>query len=412
MLNDEQQIALEKITHWLYHEKQNFFLLKGSAGTGKTFCIRELSSRGGMYVYTAPTNKATKVISESVSTDGESPTCMTIYSLLGLTMDTNEDIKVLKDSKRRIDLSMYTAIVVDEASMINKQLYEHIEMAAIKQNARFIFMGDPAQLNPVKEQASRVWEIGSNATLTKVMRHDNAILDTALKIRAQVDERYPKVSLVSNNDGTEGVWRLRRAEFEAAIKVDAQAGLFTEKNKSKIIAWRNRAVLKLNDIVRNTIFPNSPTWVPGDRVVFASAIKGVDETVLATIDDEGTVLEAVIEYVGNYKAWALKIQVDDSIEINASVIHTDSIATYKDDLERLRDAAKEDRSKWRSFWFLKEFFNDIRYAYAITAHRAQGSTYETAYVCWQDMLLNHNVNEAYRCLYVAATRPKKKLIFS
>ena len=64
------------------------------------------------------------------------------------------------------------------------------------------------------------------------------------------------------------------------------------------------------------------------------------------------------------------------------------------------------------FWEFKEAFHKLRHAYAITAHRSQGSTYDTAFVDWRDILLNRNRGEAFRCLYVACTRPKRRLFLN
>jgi ATP-dependent exoDNAse (exonuclease V) alpha subunit len=64
---------------------------------------------------------------------------------------------------------------------------------------------------------------------------------------------------------------------------------------------------------------------------------------------------------------------------------------------------------WKKFWAFKESFHSARHAYAITAHRAQGSTYQIAFVDYRDILLNRNRQEAARCLYVATSRPKKEL---
>jgi DNA replication protein DnaC len=44
LLTEEQSNALRQIDHWLNKTNENFFILKGSAGTGKTFCIRELTT--------------------------------------------------------------------------------------------------------------------------------------------------------------------------------------------------------------------------------------------------------------------------------------------------------------------------------------------------------------------------------
>ena len=415
-LTDEQSSAIARMRLWLDTTRESFFLLKGSAGTGKTLCISDLATAGGRFAFTAPTNKATKVLKDSVTTDTYKPLCKTIYSLLGLTLGTDGEVKELKGGKSKVMLSSYDAIVVDEASLISKELFAHIETAAIMHNARFLFMGDPAQLPPINEKSSRVWEIGSAAMLTRVMRHDNEILALATKIREEVDKAEPNTRLAAANDGVEGVWKLDRGAFEAQIKEDAIAGLFSLQNNCKVIAWRNKRVDAFNKLIRGAIFndPLTPKWTAGDRVLFASAIKDHEERVIASIDDEGTVVETDIEIYNGLKAWILTVQLDDEegTIVEAIALHEDAVEAYTSKLRVLADDARSKKTRWHSYWAFKELFHEVKYAYAITAHRAQGSTYETAYVCWQDILRNSNVNEAYRCLYVAATRPKKRLILS
>ena len=413
-LNDEQSIALNRIVEWLTEETSNFFMLKGSAGTGKTFCIKELTDRNpGKFAYTAPTNKATKVLRESVTTQSYRPLCRTIYSLLCLTLSNDGEIKKLRVPKDPVDLSIYNLIIVDEASMISKDLFAQIELAAVKYSVRFLFMGDPAQLPPINENSSRVWEIGASATLTKVMRHDNAILELATRLRDEVDNAVPKVHLAANNDGEIGVWRYDKIAFEHNIKEHAKSGKFSKPDGSKVIAWRNVRVNIFNKMIRDIIFtPDTPAWVAGDRALFASVVKDRYGMVLAAIDDEGVVVNAEVSDMDGFKAWYLDIELDDGRVVLANPLHADSIAAYE---ERLRIFAEEARSrerKWQDYWDLKEHYSDMKYAYAITAHRSQGSTYDTAFVCWQDILRNQDANEAYRCLYVACTRPRSKLILS
>lgn len=91
------------------------------------------------------------------------------------------------------------------------------------------------------------------------------------------------------------------------------------------------------------------------------------------------------------------------------VLHPEFEGPYKRRCEQYAEAAKLDKRKWRFFWDFKESFHSLRHAYAITAHRAQGSTYDTALVDMRDILLNQTRREAFQCLYVACTRPKKRL---
>jgi ATP-dependent exoDNAse (exonuclease V) alpha subunit len=412
-LNNEQQDALVAIVNWLEGPYTPFFKLEGGAGTGKTFCIRRLvEMRPGAYVFTAPTNKATKVLKDSVSTPAYTPLCRTIYSLLGLKLSNDGEVKEVKAPKDHIKLKYYDLVIVDEAFMINAQLFKLIEEAALRDRVRFLFMGDSCQLNPIGEKQSKVCDVASGATLTRVMRFDNQILVLATKLREEVDKAEPYVKLESDHSDGEGVWRLVKNEFEEKIKEYAEAGLFSIANNTKVIAWRNIRVNYFNKLIRDIILPGAPAWTIGDRVIFASPIRDEYDALLAAIDDEGVVTSVDLGMEDGFKIWLVEVEIDEGRIAVARVLHEDSEKEYQD---RLRDFASEARSrerKWQDFWNLKEQFNELKYAYAITAHRAQGSTYENVFVCWQDILRNPDVQEAYRCLLVAATRPKKRLLFS
>jgi len=67
---------------------------------------------------------------------------------------------------------------------------------------------------------------------------------------------------------------------------------------------------------------------------------------------------------------------------------------------------KARKKAWSSFWELKNTFQSVRYAYALTAHRAQGSTYDNVFVDMADITANKDKREAYRALYVACTRAR------
>src|ERR1700676_302020 len=150
-----------------------YFCFRGYAGTGKTSCMREVARRVGAsnarFAYTAPTNKAAKVLREIVGQ------ASTIYSLLGLRVDKNGETKQIAHGKP-VDLSDLDVIVVDEASMVNAHLFDLLSDIADKFNLKVVFMGDPAQLPPVKESESLALQGETGIQLTKVMRHDNQIL--------------------------------------------------------------------------------------------------------------------------------------------------------------------------------------------------------------------------------------------
>lgn len=414
-LNFEQQAALNDMMAFLAEPSERFYVLSGSAGTGKTFCIRELVNRiKGRLVFTATTNKATKELRRSVTTKEYKPECRTIFSLLGLRLEASGEVKELSAPEDPIDLSAYVAVIVDEASMVNENLRGFIKQAAVDHGVKFIFMGDAAQLPPVGELRSPIWKIERGARLLKVERHDNQILTLATRIRDLVDHPAPSIKLASDNDGEQGVWVESRATFEAMIRREAEIGGFSKPNCSKAIAWRNVTVDGLNKLVRNVIF-DKPTemWLPSDRVIFTSPAKDLDDETIATTDDEGTVDRVGEEYHpihGDIKIFRITLTLDDGPTVVARVLHPDSQLRFAARCEELAAEARGNSRKWRLFWDYKDSFHQLRHAYALTAHRAQGSTYDTAFVDYRDVLINRNRQEAFRCLYVAATRPKRALV--
>jgi len=417
-LNPEQQSALDDILTFLADPDSHFFLLSGYAGTGKTFCIQHLIPlvRGRM-IFTAPTNKATKVIRDTLTNSEYKPECRTIYSLLGLRLEANGEVKELAVPEDPLDLTAYRAVIVDEASMVNANLFKFIKETAEAQHIKFIFMGDSAQLPPVGEVSSRIWkEHHQTSTLKTIMRYDNQILALATELRTKVDHPAPSIKLLNNNANGEGVWKMSEGEFEHRVLDAAGEGLFSLPNNAKAIAWRNITVDAMNRRIRNRIFDNPQSlWLPDDRIILMEPAKDLEDNVIATTDEEGVITRVEADWHPvwkEFKIWRVSITTDDNRPIVLRVLHEDHLPQHTRRGEELAAAARIEKRKWRTFWDFKESFHKIRHAYAITAHRAQGSTYETAFVDWRDILLNRTRSEAFRCLYVACTRPKKRLFLN
>ena len=299
--------------------------------------------------------------------------------------------------------------------MINANLFRFIKQTADTQHIKFIFMGDPAQLPPVGEARSPVWtQCHAIAELRTVMRHDNQILALATAIRKQVDHPAPTFARKTDNANGEGVWVCGEGEFEQRILEAAGQGRFSRPGDAKAIAWRNVTVDALNRRIRQRIFDNaaSTMWLPDDRIILLEPAKDLNDETIATTDDEGRITRVEEEWHPTwreFKVWRISVTTDDNRVIVLRVLHDDFRQLHDRKAEELAQAARMDRRKWNSFWDFKESFHKIRHSYAITAHRAQGSTYEAAFVDWKDILSNRNRSEAFRCLYVACTRPKKEL---
>jgi hypothetical protein len=61
---------------------------------------------------------------------------------------------------------------------------------------------------------------------------------------------------------------------------------------------------------------------------------------------------------------------------------------------------------------LKDYFHNLQYSYAITAHKSQGSTYDFAFIYSEDLSNNGNKKECLQLFYVAVTRPSLGIYFT
>lgn len=418
-LNDEQQIAFDTISAWLRNREDHrwVMVLSGSAGTGKTYTLKPIiDSFRSRLVFTAPTNKATRVLRTTLASDAYRPHCVTTYSLLGLKLEPSGEVKELVTPEEEIDLSKYAAIVVDEGSMVNKQLLAHLLDAAETYDVKVLFLGDQAQLPPVGEGKSTIWQYEDQVTLTRVMRFDNQILKLATHLRGIVDHPAPRIRLENDNDGAEGVFALSKQGLYDTISRAAQdeRDAWLQPDRSKAIAWRNVNVDGWNATIRMQLFGEHFTtkWLCDDRVIFTSPAKDLEGEPMASTDDEGTIIRISTSYHplhGDFKIWNVDVRLDDNRLVTARVLHPESLLPWTQRKQELADAARIDGRRWKAFWGFVDDFHGLRHAYAITAHRSQGSTYETAYVDWRDILVNRTRHEAYRCLYVACSRPKSRL---
>lgn len=407
-LKPQQLRAYHEIVDWtksfnLGHAA-GAWILAGYAGTGKTFLVKALAKAfNSATVLCAPTNQAVKQLQKL----GTGLTCCTIYSLLGLKMEQQEDkLKLTKALGSKAHRYQY--VILDECSMVSPELFEHI-LVAMRMGVRFLFVGDPKQLPPVGYARSPIWRKFQTSALTDVVRYDNQILDLATRIRKS---KLADLVLASNNDGREGVWRLNGGKFEERIRKHARAGLF-DSGDTKVVCWRNATADHYNHIVRHVMYGDnvfSSQYHLGDRLVFTSP-HTIDEHFEVFTDDQAVVVDSVVAKHTDYdlKCYYLTLEIYGR-QGTVKVIHEDNQGVLDKMLTGFAaEARKGNSGMWRSFWALKESMGYVKYAHALTVHRAQGSTYTNIFADASDILSNSNRAEARKCLYVAATRPTTKL---
>ncbi len=108
---------------------------------------------------------------------------------------------------------------------------------------------------------------------------------------------------------------------------------------------------------------------------------------------------------------ATKVPSSLSIRRRIQILHEDSHAEFATFIENVRKKAiaKGEGTSWTVYYEALRMFADVSYNYAITAHKAQGSTYENVFILEDDIDENRDLIERNRIKYTAYTRASKRL---
>lgn len=300
-LTNGQQELLKNLNEFL-QDKTSCFLLKGYAGTGKTFMMKGLTdflkSINRPFVLAAPTGRAAKVISKRTKSNAYT-IHKTIYSNNDLkefkteNTDGTETFKFYYNLKNNEDQAN-TVYIIDEASMLSdmysegeffrfgsgfllKDLLKYINFDNNDHKKKVIFIGDNAQLPPVNmnfsptlnEQYLREkFQVSvSSYELTEVVRQqkDSGILHNATKIRASLKGNvFNQIDIETHFADTKPV------QHQDLLKTYLQACGNQIDDETIIIAYSNSSVKEYNDFVRSHFFPNQSIITEGDKIILVS----------------------------------------------------------------------------------------------------------------------------------------------
>jgi len=416
-LTRQQRRALKALEQFC-RSSEKLYLLTGYAGTGKTTLlqalIRRLRSKGDKrdIVFTAFSNKATKVLERMAAQWNLGIDCMTCCKLLGLRpeIDGETGKQVFRpDQDSENYFHRYGLVVVDEASMINEELWLLLSAAVsnLTEATQLLFVGDVAQLPPVNEPESRVFsQIYQRSDLTEVVRYGGAIAVLAESIRNHLHQaQLPPFQTDTNRDRTEGVLVLRQPDWQhVLLKAFQSEACQRDADYVRALAYTNARVNQLNRQIRDVIYgPGTPRFVSGERLVASNPYLVQDAVILQT-SSECEVLEVTMGTVGEWQVWFLQVLTDENKVRNLTVLHEQSQPIFRQRLDR---CAQDKR--WREFWDLKNLFADLNYAYCLTIHKAQGSTFQNVFVDVPNALTNRNIRERNQLLYVAVTRAARRV---
>lgn len=396
-LTADQQAAKDAFTQFFLDPLQNVFVLAGYSGTGKTTLVRQLleelpkltktqklidpSAKSWEVELSATTNKAAEALS---NLSGHA--VRTIHSLLGLRVqkDYNTGETYLTVS-RNSEVQRDKLIFIDEASFIDQKLLNLIFKQT--KECKLVFMGDPAQLTPVKSSETVVFS-GQypGVEMRQVVRHDGPILELATKFRGAVEtgEFFQFVP-----DGHH-VRHVSRSEFGKLVTEEFTRAdwRFTD---SKILAWTNNRAVEYNQAV-NELLRGDPLFQPGDYATVNSYVSmyglKTDQTVQITDIRDG---EQDMGFPG-YR-----------VELNhkTSVFMPLSLAVRR---QALKHAEQQDNHSLAHH--IDSTWVDLRAVFAQTIDKSQGSTYDRVFIDLDDIKKCTNGNQIARLLYVGVSRAR------
>jgi len=318
--NDEQYEAINKIRYWLKNG-DTFFTLAGHAGTGKTTCIKKIIDEyPHEIVVSAPTHKAKKVLMSTTNMNAQ-----TLHSLLGLRPDVDLDNFNPNDPEFAPiavpKITDYDLVIIDESSMINEDLYNIIVDETKNTQTKVLFMGDPAQIPPVGEKESVVFNQFKNEyyQLTKIERQSesNPLFNISNVLRNNLNK--PDGGFVRKsemNDLGEGIRFISdKIEFKNEILKKYTSDEFKlNTDFAKVIAWRNKTVQGANKVIRTTLFGDNADVIEiGDILMAYRSIRSVSSryNIIENSADYRVVKKSdLTENKYKIKGWFVQIRED------------------------------------------------------------------------------------------------------
>lgn len=466
ILTTDQQNAITKIGEFLSRDDK-IFLLKGSAGTGKTTIIRIitqiLKEKEISHTLMAPTGKAAKVISERTGEEAR-----TIHSAI-YSFDKLSEVKDFSTTKEDDDATpLYCfklkdcpgsqIIIVDEASMIGNaysdsgilrfgsgylldDLINYSGVCRDNISSKIIFVGDPFQLSPIGSNHSvaldadwleESFEVGvcEGELLTPVRFGENSgILENATLLRDRLvsgvigNIKFAENSNCSFIPRTESITNcyldtLNSGEDSVIIaSTNATTHLYNMSVREKIFG--EDAPLQKNEnlmIVQNRHFTNGTVLLNGDTVTVREIFEAEKRTV--RMRNGGKILEVAL----NFRDIEIGIPSFPEEKRQRVTIIENLLFGNERDLSRIQIRAlyvdfilrnqglKRGTSEFGIALSNDKWFNALRvkFCHAITCHKAQGSEWNTVFL---DPVTFHNSlsKEMVRWLYTAVTRAKTKL---
>ena len=444
----EQRQALQVFAAFMTdRDEQSVMILRGSAGTGKTTLasaiVKAMLAMKQKLVLMAPTGRAAKVFSNYSGTPA-----FTIHRRI-YRQKTAGDLSTFSLG---FNAAQDTLFIVDEASMIangeSPLLDDLIRFVYNYKNCRLMLIGDRAQLPPVGEEESpaliagvlqgygmKVFECDLNEVLRQA--EDSGILWNATRIREEVQECrsigvqtlvLPKICF----SGFEDIQVMPGDEL-----IESLASSFSRvgKDETMVVTRSNKRANIYNQGIRNRVLDCEEELCRGDRIMIVKnnyywikgeGIQSNEERGLSFIaNGDIAVVQRVRHthelYGFRFAEVTMTFPDYDNYELTAitmlDTLTTEAPALTRDQQEQLYNKVLEDYQdipyKADRLKKLKDdkYYNalQIKFAYAVTCHKAQGGQWAHIYLDQGYMTDDMLTSDYFHWLYTALTRATEKV---
>lgn len=382
-LSEDQVSVLSKITHFLSSADSNRELrIGGLAGTGKTTMIAKFLNDSR---HTLPFP-----ISFATFTGKAAERLMHTFKQFNLQIDVRTLHKLLYTTKiDPLTKQMYSIenetlpqfIVIDEASMVSKEYYNLI-MKPSKKVSKIIFVGDHGQLPPITKDGETPFNLMENPTIRLEQIHrqceGNPVIELAYAIR--------KASSVSEV--------IRMINQSAVRKVSKAEGLHGSLVLAQNSTW--------NDVV-HLVYKNTTRVHINQMMNEQAPLDSTEQPVIVlrnTHFDDGV-------FLANGSRGLVKSFIPRSACPFDSLNVDFPFSGLISDLRAPRDVWNNPKP---NTFFEDRELTSMDWAYAITCHKAQGSSWKHVFV-WLNDVYRSDLDMFKRWVYTAITRTENQVYF-
>jgi len=383
-LSEDQLAVLTEISNFLsITGSRRELRIGGLAGTGKTTMIAKFLNDSRQRIpypisFATFTGKAAERLMHTFRSFGLEITVSTLHRILYLTV-----LDPIKNELRFLERdTLPEFIVVDEASMVSEDFYKMLKDPS-KGVKKLVFVGDHGQLPPIVKEGETAFNLMENPTIKLEQIHrqceGNPIIELAYAVR-NAHSAHEVLDLIQQSP-------LRKISKSASFEGSIELSRTHSWNDIVHIVYKNATRVAIN----KTLCETNHALEAKDQPVIVLKNKHLESGVFLANGSRGLVK----------KFRHLQKCPFDVLDVEFPF---GGLVTYLNAPREVWNTASP-----------KTFYSDqelvpIDWAYAITCHKAQGSSWKHVFV-WLNDVYRRDLDFFKRWVYTAITRTEQHIYF-